>query len=588
MTPATAVVPATSPADQAVVRGFDVDFLPAAVRVGHMRRITAAHLRQWGLAVLTDTATPAVSELVTNAVQHGQGNSIALRVRRSAHELRIEVTDGTPALARLRSASEADENGRRLFLVAALAEDWGVSLDGTMTWCTFAVPGGGREGRGSGFCRRTSGLDAAPATYHNTSVTTVCCTRRDYCMTQVTLDPDRAARLRDQVVDQLVADGTIASKDVEAAMRKVPRHLFTPDAPLERAYDTYAAVITKVDEHGVQLSSVSAPQIQALMLEQAELGPGMRVLEIGSGGLNAAYLAELVGSGGEVTTVDIDAEVTDRAARLLGDNGYDQVRVVTADAAEPIPDLGQVDAIVVTVGAWDIPPAWMDQLKLHGRLVVPLRMRGLTRSVAFARVADHLESESAKICGFVPMQGSTAHQEEQLLVTGEPEIALRFDDGLPPEPHRLDNAVRTPRVGLRTGVTIGVSELLDTLQMHLAITLPGFCTMAVDPELDTGIVAPANKGWSLAAVDGPNFAYLTHHRDEDGKHVEFAVHALGPDAPAFAEKVAGHLRGWARERRGGPCPVIRVYPAGTPDDQVLGDRVIDKVHSRISLSWPSV
>lgn len=56
MTPATDVVPATSPADQAVVRGFDVDFLPAAVRVGHMRRITAAHLRQWGLAVLTDTA----------------------------------------------------------------------------------------------------------------------------------------------------------------------------------------------------------------------------------------------------------------------------------------------------------------------------------------------------------------------------------------------------------------------------------------------------------------------------------------------------------------------------------------------------
>lgn len=405
-------------------------------------------------------------------------------------------------------------------------------------------------------------------------------------MTNATVDSDHATKLRDKVVDQLRADGTIVSPEIDAVMRKVPRHQFAPSAPLEKAYDTYVAVITKEDEYGVQLSSVSAPQIQALMLEQAKIRPGMRVLEIGSGGLNAAYVAELVGWDGAVTTVDIDPEVTERAARLLAENGYDQVRVVTADAAEPIADLGKVDVIMVTAGAWDIPPAWIDQLKPGGRLVVPLRMRGLTRSVAFTRVGDHLESESAKICGFVPMQGSAAHQEELLLVTGTPEIGLRFDDGLPADPSQLDNAVRTPRVELWTGVTIGVSELLDTLQMHLAITLPGFCIMAVDPDLDTGIVAPVNKGFSLAAVEGGNFAYLTTRRTEDNKHVEFAVHAIGPEAQAFADKVAGHLRDWARERRGGPSPVIRVYPAGTPDDQVTGDRVIDKVHSRISLSWP--
>ncbi len=113
--------------------------------------------------------------------------------------------------------------------------------------------------------------------------------------------------------------------------------------------------------------------------------------------------------------------------------------------------------------------------------------------------------------------------------------------------------------------------------------------MAVDPDLDSGIVAPANKGFALAAVDeeGRTFAYLTTRRTEDNKHVEFGVHALGPDAAAFAETIAGHLRDWAGEHRGGPSPVIRVYPAGTPDDQVPGDRVIDKVHSRVSLSWPA-
>ncbi|RLU80191.1 methyltransferase, FxLD system [Streptomyces griseocarneus] len=405
-------------------------------------------------------------------------------------------------------------------------------------------------------------------------------------MTDVSVGPENASELRDAVVDKLVKDGTIVSEEVESAMRKVPRHHFTGDAPLDKAYVSYAPVITKVDEHGVQLSSVSAPQVQALMLEQAEIRPGMRVLEIGSGGLNAAYLAELVGPDGSVTTVDIDPEITERAAHLLAENDYDQVRVVTADAAEPIPELGQVDVVMVTAGAWDIPPAWIDQLTPRGRLVVPLRMRGLTRSISFTRVGDHLESESTKICGFVPMQGSTAHQESLLLVTGTPELALRFDDGLPGDPNQLDNAVRTPRVELWTGVTIGRRELMDTLQMHLAITLPGFCTMTVDPDLDTGIVAPVNKGWSLAAVEDDTFAYLTHRPTEDGQHSEFAVHALGAHAQDFAEKVAGHLRDWARERRGGPGPVIRVYPAGTPDDQVIGDRVIDKVHSRVSLSWP--
>ncbi|MFE2097907.1 methyltransferase, FxLD system [Streptomyces sp. NPDC059468] len=410
-------------------------------------------------------------------------------------------------------------------------------------------------------------------------------------MPDVTVDSDNAGALRNKVVDELCGDGTIVSPEIEAVMRKVPRHLFAPGATLEEAYDTYAAVITKTDEHGVQLSSVSAPQIQAMMLEQARVRPGMRVLEIGSGGLNATYLAELVGEDGEVVTVDIDPGVTERARRLLDEHGYGRVQVVTADAAEPIPDLGEVDVVLVTVGAWDIPPAWIAQLKQGGRLVVPLRMRNLTRSVSFTLVTGehgaYLESESARICGFVPMQGSTAHQEELLLVNGTPEIGLRFDDGLPADPHQLDNAVKTPRHELWTGVTIGLQEVIGTLQMAMAISLPGFCTMAVDEDLDTGLVAPSNKRFALAAVEGNTFAYLVTRRTEDNKHVEYGVHALGPNAKQLADKIADVLRDWEANRRGGPSPVIRVYPASTPDDQIQADRVIDKVHSRISLSWPS-
>ncbi|MHA7956293.1 methyltransferase, FxLD system [Streptomyces sp. L500] len=408
-------------------------------------------------------------------------------------------------------------------------------------------------------------------------------------MTDMTSDHERAAWLRDKVVDELIEAGEIVSKEVEAVMRRVERHRFAPEASLEDAYHAYNAVITKRNEHGRAVSSVSAPQIQAFMLEQAEAGPGARVLEIGSGGLNAAYLAELVGEDGEVTTVDIDPQVTDRTARLLAETGYSNVRVVLADAAEGVPAHAPYDVIIVTVGTWDIPTAWIEQLAEGGRLVAPLRMQGLTRSVAFQHVGDHLVSTSARICGFVSMQGAGEREAQLLLINGTEEITLRFDDGLPAEPGLLANAVRSPRTESWTGVTVKRGVPVDTLQMYMATVLPGFCTMAVDPDLDTGLVSPYNKRFSMASVDGSNFAYITPRITADESSFEYGVHAFGPDGPAFAARIADHVRTWGREHRDGPGPRIAVYPAGTPNDQIPelpGGRVIDKVHCRVTLSWP--
>ncbi|MGH3828764.1 MAG: methyltransferase, FxLD system [Pseudonocardiaceae bacterium] len=208
----------------------------------------------------------------------------------------------------------------------------------------------------------------------------------------------QADTLREELVDQLVAQDAVQSKDVEAALRTVPRHLFAPGVALEGAYanDT---VLTKRDEHGIALTSVTAPWLQAMMLEQAQLAPGMRVLEIGSGGYNAALIAELVGEEGQVTTVDIDPDVVDRARRCLAAAGYRRVTVVLADAEGGVPDYAPYDRIIVTAGVWDIPPAWSDQLAEGGRLVVPLRMRGLTRSIVFERDGGHLASRSYELCG---------------------------------------------------------------------------------------------------------------------------------------------------------------------------------------------
>ena len=405
-------------------------------------------------------------------------------------------------------------------------------------------------------------------------------------MTEEAVDSGEGVELRNKAVDELAEGGTIVTPDIEGVMRNVARHLAVPEAPVEAAYRPYDAVVTKRSEFGIGQSSVSAMQIQAMQLEQAAIRPGMRGVEIGSGGVNAAYIAELIGPDGELTSVDIDPEVAERAERFLKATGYgDQVRIVVADAGAPLAVQGPLDFIIVTAGAWDVSPAWLQQLAEGGRLVVPLRMRGLTRSIGFVREDGHLVSTSAEVCGFVPMQGEGAHEEQLLLLNGTGEIGLRFDDGLLAEPHLLDNVFRAPRVEVWTGVTVGRTEPIGTLQLYLATMLDGFCIMAVDKDLDTGVVAPSNLGFSLATVDGANFAYLLTERTSDETSVEYGVHAFGPQAADLAATVAGYIRTWAETFRGGPGPRIAVYPAGTPDDRIPGERIIDKKHSRISLSW---
>lgn len=397
-------------------------------------------------------------------------------------------------------------------------------------------------------------------------------------------DSLRARQLRGGLADALVADGTIVSKQVEAAFRAVPRHLFTPGATLEEAY-AQDRVVTKRNEHGITISSVTAPQIQALMLEQAGIGAGMRVLEIGSGGYNAALMAELTGRDGEVTTIDIDPEVAGRARDCLAEAGYSRVHVAVADGEQGCSPRAPFDRIVVTAGAWDLPPAWADQLTAGGTITVPLRMRGLTRSVAFARVGDHLVARSAKVCGFVPMQGAGEHDERLLLLRGK-EIGLRFDDGWPADPGQLDGVFDAPRAQVWPGVQVGRMEPFDTLQLWLATALDRFCLMAVDRGLDTGLVCPANRIASPAVVEGGSFAYLAARRVDEAA-VEFGADAFGPDAPALAGALAGALEVWDRMYRGGPGPHIAAYLARTPDEQLPDGLIIDKLHSRVTVSWPS-
>ncbi|MFF6955599.1 ATP-binding protein [Streptomyces sp. NPDC008317] len=105
--------------------------------VGRLRHISAAKVRPWGLNSLMDDVQLLVSELVTNALRYGDDGEIGFRLVITLQGVLIAVNDGSGRRLRLSVVDEESETGRGLFLVAAIADDWGVSPDGTTTWCTL-------------------------------------------------------------------------------------------------------------------------------------------------------------------------------------------------------------------------------------------------------------------------------------------------------------------------------------------------------------------------------------------------------------------------------------------------------------------
>lgn len=178
------------------------------------------------------------------------------------------------------------------------------------------------------------------------------------------------AALRDALVDRLKAVGHVWSPGVEAAMRAVSRHHFAPWLTLERAYEDSAFPILGSSEAAP--ATISQPAAVAIMLEGFSLARGQRVLEIGAGtGYNAALMAHVVGEEGRVVTVDIEGWLVEAARERLESSGFGEVTVVHGDGGLGFGEVAPYDRIVATVGAWDIPPAWRDQLAEGGRIVVP-------------------------------------------------------------------------------------------------------------------------------------------------------------------------------------------------------------------------
>lgn len=385
------------------------------------------------------------------------------------------------------------------------------------------------------------------------------------------------------MVDQLIKWGSLRTPRVEAAMRAVPRHLFVPDASIEAAY-AHDGVITHPGADGRPRSMASAPSTVAQMLEQLDVQPGHRVLEIGAGtGYNAALLAYLAGPDGHVTTIDIDADVVEGAHRGLAASGYGSVQVIRGDGEYGFPGHAPYDRIIVTAGAWDVPPAWSAQLVMDGRIVVPLRLRGLTRSVALERADGFLRSRSMVYCGFIPMRGAGHCPEPTLKLRDDIEVYLRLDDRQSADAEALGRALDHPACHTWLGVNAAESEL-GHFEFWLA-AMDGFCRLLARSDAIDGRIAPPMYRWgSMAVFDRDTFAYLTMRgaprSDGEPRMFELGACAYGPHGEQLADRLAERIRCWDRHGRSLTNTRIEVHPAGAASD-AKGHLIAVKRHTRI-------
>jgi protein-L-isoaspartate(D-aspartate) O-methyltransferase len=205
-----------------------------------------------------------------------------------------------------------------------------------------------------------------------------------------------SARTRDRLVQRLREQG-IVNLAVLDRIRNVPRHIFVDEALGSRAYEDTALPIGFGQ-------TISQPYIVARMTEALlEAGPADKVLEIGTGcGYQTAVLAPLVS---HVNTVERIEPLLTRARERLKELGIRNVRFRHGDGTQGWKTQTLYDGILVAAAPLTVPEALMRQLRVGGRLIVPVGPEGEQQLVRFTRREQRVERETLGPVAFVPLLG---------------------------------------------------------------------------------------------------------------------------------------------------------------------------------------
>jgi protein-L-isoaspartate(D-aspartate) O-methyltransferase len=356
-----------------------------------------------------------------------------------------------------------------------------------------------------------------------------------------------ARRRNRELVAHLQETGVLTDPAVTSAFHTVLRHQFLPGRRLSYVYED-TAIPTKMDDRGIALSSSSQPAIMALMLQQLALASGHRVLEIGAGtGYNAALMSHLVGPNGAVYTLDIDEEVCLQARANLDAAGVEGVEVVHADGAAGWPGAAPFDRIIVTASVSDLATEWLHQLQDGSRLVAPLALAGPSHlCVALTRRGNALYSESLSCCGFLPLRGEMAFEQES------PEA----DEWL-------------PLPGRPTWISLPTADVPAGFRIWLALTHAGFVQVSLDPEAPPAFGLRDQGGVALAV--------------SEKEAVWIYAYGLGQKA---AERLVAAHRAWAARRPDPDQLRVSAFPSGEEPTPHSGQLVFRRARFTFVVSQP--
>jgi protein-L-isoaspartate(D-aspartate) O-methyltransferase len=202
---------------------------------------------------------------------------------------------------------------------------------------------------------------------------------------------------RATMVERQLRQRGLRDPAVLAAMQSVPRDAFVPDTERDHAYADNALPLG----HG---QTISQPYMVARALELAKLLPGDRALEVGLGsGYQAAVMSRLCG---RVIGIELVPELAQSAERTLRRLGFDNIEVITGDGSVGYSPAEPYDAIVVAAGAPRVPQQLVDQLRIGGRLVIPVGEEHLQTLTVITRTDSGVRTELHDTCIYVPLRGA--------------------------------------------------------------------------------------------------------------------------------------------------------------------------------------